>query len=426
MSARQLFLEVLDFKPNVRTLNWEFGYWGGALNRWYNEGLERKHGLPKKVSYGQPVSGPGHHWPMPSVADEVFIDRDVAECFQFNEPLHLLPFNQWLYPRFEETILHEETDRIELLDTDGIRKVIKKDGSSMPLFLSWPVWDEKSWEKLKEERLNLDNIKDRYIEDPTEIMKRACSRTFPLGLFGDPVGFFGSLRFLFGEVNLFMFYYDKPELLKKIAAYLCDFWIQIAEELLTVTDFDAVFFWEDMAGKQGSLISPKLFKEFMTPHYKRLIGFLKSRGLKHFIVDSDGNVSELIPLFIEAGLTGMYPFEIQAGNDILKIRQKYPKLQIIGGINKNALAGDKKSIDTELATVEKMLKFGGYVPYADHLVPPDVSWENYRYYRQRLKDIIYNHSQIDRVSVQRSPITTYYPGCLPSAKSETVLSRKLR
>ena len=76
----------------------------------------------------------------------------------------------------------------------------------------------------------------------------------------------------------------------------------------------------------------------MTPYYRRIINFLKNKGLKHFIVDTDGNVSELIPLFIEAGMTGMYPFEVQAGNDILNIRKDYPKLQIFGGINKNELA----------------------------------------------------------------------------------------
>src|SRR3972149_3200049 len=94
MNTRELFLAGLDFNKEVRTLNWEFGYWGGAINKWYNEGLEKKYGLSEHVTYGQPVSGPGHHWPMPSVADRVLMDKDIAETFGFDEPLMLLPYNQ--------------------------------------------------------------------------------------------------------------------------------------------------------------------------------------------------------------------------------------------------------------------------------------------------------------------------------------------
>jgi hypothetical protein len=35
-----------------------------------------------------------------------------------------------------------------------------------------------------------------------------------------------------------------------------------------------------------------------------------------------------------------------------------------------------------------MLKFGGYIPHVDHQVHPDISWENFKYYRARLKEII--------------------------------------
>ena len=64
-------------------------------------------------------------------------------------------------------------------------------------------------------------------------------------------------------------------------------------------------------------------------------------GIKHFIVDTDGNCEILIPLFLEAGVTGLFPFEVRAGMDIEKIREKYPNLIILGGIDKIALAKGK-------------------------------------------------------------------------------------
>ena len=60
----------------------------------------------------------------------------------------------------------------------------------------------------------------------------------------------------------------------------------------------------------------------------------------------------------------------------------------MGGIDKKALAAGKDEIDREIEKVERMLKKGGYIPYVDHMVPPEVSFENYKYFRNRLKSII--------------------------------------
>ena len=58
-----------------------------------------------------------------------------------------------------------------------------------------------------------------------------------------------------------------------------------------------------------------------------------------------------------------------------------------GGIDKRALAKDKKAIDKELEQVPWLLDQGGYIPMLDHDVPPDVSWENFVYYRETLNKI---------------------------------------
>ncbi|GAG63718.1 unnamed protein product, partial [marine sediment metagenome] len=35
MEARERFLKIMNFEKVDRNIDWEFGYWGGALNRWY-------------------------------------------------------------------------------------------------------------------------------------------------------------------------------------------------------------------------------------------------------------------------------------------------------------------------------------------------------------------------------------------------------
>jgi uroporphyrinogen decarboxylase len=112
-------------------------------------------------------------------------------------------------------------------------------------------------------------------------------------------------------------------------------------------------------------------------------------GVTIFIVDSDGNLEKLIPLFLEAGITALFPFEVQAGNDIVSIRRKYPRLQILGGIDKLKIAQGKAAIDEELnSKVSVMLRSGGYIPHVDHHVHPDISWEDFIYYRTRLNEMI--------------------------------------
>jgi uroporphyrinogen decarboxylase len=76
--------------------------------------------------------------------------------------------------------------------------------------------------------------------------------------------------------------------------------------------------------------------------------------------------------------------------DVVEIRKAFPRLQILGGIDKTQLALGKKAIDRELKAkvTPEMLRHGGYIPHVDHQVPPDVSWEDFKYYRQRLAALI--------------------------------------
>lgn len=394
MTTREIFLKLLNFESAPRTLNWEFGYWGGTIRRWYDEGLTKEVGIPDDRVYGDVIAGPGLQWPETSFDEGLYLEKDVAEYFHFDKGFTYFPVNQWLCPRFEQVVLEETEDMMVLIGTDGIKRKIFKDQRSMPFFLDWPVKDEKDWDRLVDERLNLHNMGERFLPGFDEAIQSAKNRDYPLSILGDPCGFFGSIRYLLGEVRLYYTYYDDPTLIHKIASYLCDFWIQFAEELLGYTDFDFGYFFEDMAGKQGMLISPDMFNEFMAPCYRRIIRFLNGRGIKHIIVDSDGYIEELIPLLKDVGVTGMLPLEVQANNDLLRIRKNHPGFQIMGGFNKAILRdgnGEMESeLDLELQKIKKMIQKGGYIPFGDHFIPPDVSWKNFKTYREKLNHIIYS------------------------------------
>ena len=83
----------------------------------------------------------------------------------------------------------------------------------------------------------------------------------------------------------------------------------------------------------------------------------------------------------------MFPFEVQAGNDVEKYQKEYSDLGIIGGLDKNALALGKKEINAQLAKAERMPANGRCIPGCDHLIPSNVSWENWKYFVENLKKI---------------------------------------
>jgi uroporphyrinogen decarboxylase len=75
--------------------------------------------------------------------------------------------------------------------------------------------------------------------------------------------------------------------------------------------------------------------------------------------------------------------------DIVEVRRQYPELLIQGGLDKAKVAEGKLAIDAELeAKLPFMLSQRGYIPFCDHMVPPDVPWENFVYYREQVKKYV--------------------------------------
>ena len=42
MNTRELFLENMRFNTGVRSLKWEYAYWGRTIKNWYQQGLPMK------------------------------------------------------------------------------------------------------------------------------------------------------------------------------------------------------------------------------------------------------------------------------------------------------------------------------------------------------------------------------------------------
>ena len=300
----------------------------------------------------------------------------------------LIDANLFFYPMFEAETLEEDDSRLKYRDVDGAVRIFLKESATMASGWEWPVKDRSSWEELKATRLRMDNIRERLPANWDELVVEYRNRDYPLGVGGYPLGFFGTLAHLIGYDNLFFMYYDEPELLHDILNTFTNLWIAVFEEILADVQIDHVQIWEDISFGTGSMVSEDTIREFMVPYYQRLTGFLKEHGVKLIFVDTDGDCMDIIPLFIEGGVTGMLPFEVNCGMDVVKVRKVFPRLALMGGIPKSKLANGRAQIDELLKPVETVLKTGGYIPYADHFIPPEVHLDEFSYYREKLNALI--------------------------------------
>jgi uroporphyrinogen decarboxylase len=190
-------------------------------------------------------------------------------------------------------------------------------------------------------------------------------------------------------VNLSYLFYDDIAFIEEVMDAKVEAMIRIIDRIWDDVQFDYFVFWEDMCYKNGPLVSPELFDKYMVPRYKKVTDFLRKKGCDIIIVDSDGDVTKLVPLWLKAGVNGILPFEVQAGMDVNYFRAEYGNdLIIMGGIDKRALITGPKDIDAEIKRIAPMVEKGGYIPWLDHSVPPDVSFDNFLYYMDKLEKLV--------------------------------------
>ena len=258
----------------------------------------------------------------------------------------------------------------------------------MSQHLRYPVRDRETWEIYKK-RLNPD-APVRYPEYWDQLKKTYKDRDYVLAI--ESGSFYGWIRNWVGVETLSLWYYDCPDLVHEMTEFCADFTLKVMERALDeVPGIDYAAIWEDMAMKTGPLISPKLFREYMMEPMKRVTKVLNEAGIDVILVDCDGNIDDLLPLWLEANVNLMFPLEIAASCDPLAYREKYGRdLLMIGGIDKRVLRDccTKEEIEHEvMSKVPELVKQGGFAPFVDHSVPPDVPFENFKYYMELIREV---------------------------------------
>jgi uroporphyrinogen decarboxylase len=361
LTHRERWVRALRFQPVDHVPDEEFGYWDDTLTRWHGEGLPRE------------------------------IDTNARADVYFGfAPRRMVPANVHMLPAFTQRILEESAGHILKIDGDGATCLVNRDGSStIPRFLRYAIQGRDDWERLKDRFDPADPR--RYPPDWAPLRAALRTSDAPVGV--NIGSLFGKPRNWIGFEHIALLCYDDPPLVEEIVATLAGCIVGVLERAFAAlgpdvqVDYGAG--WEDICFNSGPLISPAMARRFLLEHYRRIGDVLRRHGCDIAYTDCDGNILELITLWLEAGINGIFPIEVRAGSDPILIRERWGReVVMLGGFDKMAFLEGRDGLRREMARIAPYVREGGWIPHVDHRVPADVSLADYRYYLALKRDTL--------------------------------------
>jgi hypothetical protein len=363
MNDRERFLATMRYGPRDRCPMWDFGFWNETLDRWHGEGLPREVDDNPKAArfFGM---------------DDFDIGCDVSVQ---------------LHPAFESEVLKEDETYRWQRRSDGVVEKWHKQSVTIPEPTEFVLTGREAWPEYKK---RLDPADPRRVPDDYAHRvagHRDAERTCPLSI--NCGSLYGVLRNWIGIENLSLMLYDDRALVEEMVEHLGECILQPVAKALEIAKgqgvrFDVGHMWEDICFNRGPLIAPAMFAEMCGPWYRKIADLLRSYGCEFLMLDCDGRIDDLVPIWLDAGVNIMFPLEIGDWCDPFDLRERFGKdLLMRGGFDKHILAGSKEAISAEVERLTPLVEQGAFIPHCDHRVSADVPLANYVHYVEEAKRV---------------------------------------
>jgi uroporphyrinogen decarboxylase len=163
--------------------------------------------------------------------------------------------------------------------------------------------------------------------------------------FGSHVGPFTAAYMAMGMETFFPALHRNPGFVHSLLENRTEYCIAT---LRMATDLGAevLVLGEDAAYNGGPMISPEMWREFVLPHHKRIVDQSQVPVLWH----SDGDITRLLPLAVEAGFVGMHSLEPDAGVDLAQVKRDFgERLVLVGNVEASVLCdSDLEAVRAEV------------------------------------------------------------------------------
>ncbi len=372
MTFRENASAILHYQPFEKLPVVSFGYWSETVQKWADEGHITREEADGYCRFGD--NGEGDR----AIMKKLGFDFNWNSCVGAASDL---------FPGFESKILEERPDGSQVIrDGNGLITLVKPGIVSIPAEIGTSLTDRKVWEEeyLPRLQFSMERINRAYLET----LRDDTGREIPVGIHCGSL--MGRMRDLLGVEQLSYLLADDFDLYLEIIDTMDGLCYDCVKAMLeTGAKFDYGHFWEDICFKNGPLVIPSMFEEYVGPHYKKITSLLNSYGIDIVSLDCDGWIDRLIPTWIENGVNTMFPIEVGTWNaSIAPWREQYGReIRGVGGMNKTVFARDYKAIDEEVERLRPLIELGGYIPCPDHRIAPDAKFENVQYYCDKMQNL---------------------------------------
>ncbi|HET6440962.1 MAG TPA: uroporphyrinogen decarboxylase family protein [Phycisphaerae bacterium] len=187
-----------------------------------------------------------------------------------------------------------------------------------------------------------------------------------------------------GLENLFIDMMTQPQVLEAIIDRTLGFWLDwfrlFLDEAADVVD--VIMIGDDLAGQNGPLFAPRIYRQIIKPRQKRLVQYIRSRTKAKIWYHSCGAVLEYLPDLLDNGIDILNPVQISAkGMDPARLKAEFGDRLVFwgGGIDTQHVlprATPQEVREHVRRNIEAFKPGGGYVFNNVHNIQGDVPPEN--------------------------------------------------
>jgi uroporphyrinogen decarboxylase len=218
--------------------------------------------------------------------------------------------------------------------------------------------------------------------DPAELfMLRLAQERFKgqLAQFFLMRGVFVRCYRLRGMEELFVDMIKRPDLVHHLARTVSDYNLALCE-LVAEAGADVLIVEDDVADKNGPLMSPRHFHEFIAPYNQPVLDRAHELGLK-VVRHSDGNLWPVLDALLDMGYDGLNPLEPQAGMALDKVKAYCgDRVCLLGNIDCGELLCSGSAEQVEAAVIQAIKDAapgGGYILCSSNSIHPGVDPANF-------------------------------------------------
>ena len=188
-------------------------------------------------------------------------------------------------------------------------------------------------------------------------------------------------RDMLGYENLLSGFYEEPELVDELSCMMVEYSSRVAANLKGL-GIRLIATQDDYATNSGLMISKGMFCRQLLPNYKRLVASFKANNLivaKHI----DGDVRNIIPEYIEAGIDCLDPIDPNGNMDMGEIKREYGgQISLKGNIDCVATLVSASLDDVEkevIRCIEDGSPGGGFILSSSNSIHGGVNPKNFEH-----------------------------------------------